>query len=90
MTNEERSEAGRMIQNAMKDGVPENLLLLDATTNTFAAYLETYITNRAYSEYYLKGDKKQSGQFAAYAQKNLSSWRDQVVAGELRLYDMTH
>ena len=90
MTDEERSEANRMIQNAVKDGVPENLLLLDATTNTFAAYLETYITNRAYSEYYLKGDKKQSGQFAAYAQKNLSSWKDQVVAGELRLYDMTH
>lgn len=90
MTDEERSEAGRMIQNAMKDGVPENLLLLDATTNTFATYFETYITNRAYSEYYLKGDKKQAGQFAAYAQKNLSSWRDQVVAGELRLYDMTH
>lgn len=90
MTDEERSEAGRMIQNAMKDGVSENLLLLDATTNTFTTYLETYITNRAYSEYYLKGDKKQSGQFAAYAQKNLSSWRDQVVAGELRLYDMTH
>ncbi|MCM1046779.1 MAG: hypothetical protein NC417_14845 [Candidatus Gastranaerophilales bacterium] len=90
MTDEERSEAGRMIQNAMKDGVPENLLLLDATTNTFATYIETYITNRAYSEYYLKGDKKQSGQFAAYAQKNLSSWKDQVVAGEFRLYDMTH
>ncbi|NBK77201.1 hypothetical protein D5272_00940 [bacterium D16-76] len=90
MTDEERSEANRMIQNAVKDGVPENLLLLDATTNTFAAYLETYITNRAYSEYYLKGDKKQSGQFAVYAQKNLSSWKDQVVAGELRLYDMTH
>lgn len=90
MTDEERNETGRMIQNAMKDGVPENLLLLDATTNTFATYLETYITNRAYSEYYLKGDKKQSGQFAAYAQKNLSSWKDQVVAGELRLYDMTH
>ena len=90
MTDEERSEANRMIQNAMKDGVSENLLLLDATTNTFATYLDTYITNRAYSEYYLKGDKKQSGQFAAYAQKNLSSWRDQVVAGELRLYDMKH
>lgn len=90
MTDEERSEAGRMIQNAMKDGVPENLLLLDATTNTFATYLEAYITNRAYSEYYLKGDKKQSGQFATYAQKNLSSWREQVVAGELRLYDMAH
>lgn len=90
MTDEERSETGRMIQNAMKDGVPENLLLLDATTNTFTTYLETYITNRAYSEYYLKGDKKQSGQFADYAQKNLISWKDQVVKGELRLYDMTH
>lgn len=90
MTDEERSEAGRMIQNVMKDGIPENLLLLDATTNTFATYLETYITNRAYSEYYLKGDKKQSGQFAAYAQKNLSSWKDQVTSGELRLYDMMH
>ena len=90
MTDEERSEAGRMIQNAMKDGVPENLLLLNATTNTFATYLDTYITNRAYSEYYLKSDKKQSGQFAAFAQKNLSSWKDQVVAGEFRLYDMAH
>lgn len=90
MTDEERSEAGRMIQNAMKDGIPENLLLLDATTNTFATYLDTYITNRAYSEYYLKSDKKQSGQFAAFAQKNLSSWREQVVNGEFRLYDMAH
>lgn len=90
MTDEERSEAGRMIQTALKDGIPENLLLLDATTNTFAAYLENYITNRAYSEYYLKSDKKQSGQFAAFAQKNLSSWKDQVSAGEFRLYDMAH
>ena len=90
MTDEERSEAGRMIQNALKDGIPENLLLLDATTNTFATYLENYITNRAYSEYYLKSDKKQSGQFAAFAQKNLSSWKDQVSAGEFRLYDMAH
>lgn len=90
MTDEERNEAGRMIQNAIKDGIPENLILIDATTNTFATYLENYITNRAYSEYYLKSDKKQSGQFAAFAQKNLSSWRDQVVAGEFRLYDMDH
>ena len=73
MTDEERNEAGRMIQNAIKDGIPENLILIDATTNTFATYLENYITNRAYSEYYLKSDKKQSGQFAAFAQKNLSS-----------------
>lgn len=90
MTDEERNEAGRMIQKAMKDGIPENLILIDATTNTFATYYENYITNRAYSEYYLKSDKKQSGQFAAFAQKNLSSWRDQVVAGEFRLYDMEH
>ena len=90
MTDEERNEAGRMIQNAIKDGIPENLILIDATTNTFTTYLENYITNRAYSEYYLKSDKKQSGQFAAFAQKNLSSWRDQVVAGEFRLYDMDH
>lgn len=90
MTDEERSEAGRMIQNAMKDGIPDNLLLLDATTNTFTAYLDTYITNRAYSEYYLKSDKKQSAQFAAFAQKNLSSWREQVANGEFRLYDMAH
>lgn len=90
MTDDERSEAGRMIQMAMKDGVPENLILLDATTNTFAAYLDNYITNRAYSEYYLKSDKKQSGQFAAFAQKNLFSWRDQLVQGELRLYDTAH
>lgn len=90
MSDEERNEAGRMIQNAMKDDIPENLLLLDATTNTFAAYLDTYITNRAYSEYYLKSDKKQSSQFAAFAQKNLFSWRDQVVSGEFRLYDIAH
>lgn len=90
MTDEERNEAGRMIQNALKDGIPANLLLLDATTNTFASYLESYITNRAYSEYYLKSDKKQSGQFAAYAQKSLSSWIAQVTEGEFRLYDMNH
>lgn len=90
MTDEERTEAGRMIQNALKDGIPENLLLLDATTNPFTTYLENYITNRAYSEYYLKSDKKQSGQFAAFAQKNLGSWKDQVTAGEFRLYDMAH
>lgn len=90
MTDEERSEAGRMIQNALQDSLPENLILLDATTNTFATYLENYITNRAYSEYYLKSDKKQSSQFASFAQKNLSSWKDQVTAGEFRLYDMAH
>ena len=88
MTDEERSIAGQMIQNALKDGIPDNLLLLDATTNTFSAYLDNFITNRAYSDYYLKSDKKQSGQFASYAQKNLASWRDQVLAGEFRLYDM--
>ena len=90
MTDDERNEAGRMISNVLKDGIPDNLLLLDATTNTFATYLDNYITNRAYSEYYMKSDKKQSNQFASFAQKNLSSWRDQVVAGEFRLYDMAH
>lgn len=90
MTDEERGEAGRMIQNAMHEGIPENLLLMDATTNTFASYLENYITNRAYSEYYLKSNKYQSGQFAAFAQKNLTNWKDQVSAGEFRLYDMAH
>lgn len=90
MSDEERSEAGRMIQTTMKEGIPENLVLLDATTNTFTTYLENYITNRAYSEYYLKSDKKQSNQFASYAQKNLTSWKDQVVDGEFRLYDNSH
>ena len=90
MTDEERNEAGQMIQNALREGIPENTILIDATTNTFATYLENYITNLAYSEYYLKSDKKQSAQFAAYAQKNLSSWKDQVTAGEFRLYDMAH
>ena len=90
MTDEERSEAGRMIQNTMKEDIPDNLILIDGTTNTFAAYSENYITNRAYSEYYLKSDQRQSGQFAGYAQKNLSSWKDQVVAGEFRVYDMSH
>ena len=90
MTDEERSEAGRMIQNALKEGVPENLILIDATTNTFATYLENYITNRAYSEYYLKSDRQQSNQFGDFAKKNLSSWRDQIVAGEFRIYDMDH
>ena len=90
MNDEERYEAGRMIQNSLRDGIPENLLLLDATTHTFAAYLENYITNRAYSEYYLKSDRKQAELFAKHAQTNLSSWRDQVIAGEFRLYDMGH
>ena len=87
MSDEERTEAGKQIRASLHDGIPSNLLILDATTNTFASYLENYITNRAYSEYYLKSDKKQSTQFAAYAQKNLASWRDQVAAGEFRLYD---
>lgn len=90
MTDEEHNEAVKMIQKAVQEGIPENLLLLDATTNTFTSYLDSYITNRAYSDYYLKSDKKQSGQFGSYAQKNVMSWRDQVVAGEFRLFDMKH
>jgi len=90
MTDEERSEASRQIQSALASGIPENLLLLDGTTNTFTPYLENYITNRAYSEYYLKSDKKQSGQFAAYANRNLESWREQVKNGQFRLYDKKH
>lgn len=90
MTDEERSEAGRQIQNILVSGIPENLLLLDATTNTFTPYLENYITNRAYSEYYLKGDGDQSRQFAAYAVRNLESWREQVKNGQFRLYDHKH
>lgn len=90
MTDEERSETGRQIQGVLISGIPENLLLLDGTTNTFSPYLENYITNRAYSEYYLKSDKKQSGQFAAYASRNLESWREQVKNGQFRLYDVKH
>ncbi len=90
MTDEERNEAGRQIQICMKEGIPNNVILLDASTNTFSSYLENYITNRAYSEYYLKSDKKQSTQFGAFAQKNIMSWREQVANGEFRLYDMTH
>ncbi len=90
MTDEERAEAGRQIQSCMKEEMPENMLLLDATTNTFASYLENYITNRAYSEYYLKSNKAESGRFGAYAQKSIANWRAQVMAGEFRLYDMAH
>ena len=90
MTDDERSESGVVIQNAMREGVSDNLLLLDATTNTFATYLDTYITNLAYSQYYLKSDKKQSAQFAKYAEQQLTSWKAQVLGGEFRLYDMTH
>lgn len=90
MTDEERSEAARQIQNALASGIPENLLLLDGTTNTFTPYLENYITNRAYSEYYLKANTTQSGQFAAYAARNLESWREQVKNGQFRLYDNKH
>lgn len=45
LTDEERTEAGRQIQVSLRDGIPENLLLLDATTNPFTTYLENYITN---------------------------------------------
>lgn len=90
LTDEERTEAGRQIQVSLRDGIPENLLLLDATTNPFTTYLETYITNKAYAEYYAKSDKRQSAQFAAYATKNIASWKEQVSAGEFRLYDMAH
>lgn len=90
MTDEERTEAGRQIQASLRDGIPANLLLLDATTNPFTTYLENYITNKAYAEYYAKSDKRQSAQFAAYATKNIASWKEQVSAGEFRLYDMTH
>ena len=89
-TDAERTEVGKQIQTCMREGVSENLLLLDASTNTFETYLENYITNLAYSEYYAKSDKRQSNQFAAYAQKNLSSWKEQVAGGEFRLYDMQH
>lgn len=90
MTDDERSEAARQIQISTKGDLPENLLFLDGTTNTFSSYLDNYITNRAYSEYYLKSDKKQSAQFASYAQKNLASWREQVVGGQFSLYDVKH
>lgn len=90
MTDDERSEAGRQIQACLHDGIPENLLILDASTNPFTTYLENYITNKAYAEYYAKSDKHQSAQFAAYAAKNLAGWREQVTAGEFRLYDMSH
>lgn len=90
MTDEERNEAGRQIQTSMREGIPENLLLLDATSNPFTAYLDNYITNKAYSEYYAKSDKQQSNQFGSYAQKNMTNWKEQVLAGEFRLYDMAH
>lgn len=90
MTDEERTEAGRQIQACMKEDLPENLMLLDATTNTFASYLENYVTNRAYSEYYLKSNKQESVRFGSYAQKSVVSWRLQVTAGEFRLYDNAH
>lgn len=90
MTDAERTETGKQIQICMRDDIPDNLLLLDATTNTFATYLDSYIKNRAYSEYYLKSDKRQSAQFGAYATKNLESWKQQVLNGEFRLYDMKH
>lgn len=90
MTDEERTNIGRLIQNQVRDGLPENLLLLDATTNTFNQYLDPYITNKAYSEYYLKSDKKQSAQFSAQAAKNIATWVDALRGGEFRLYDTKH
>ena len=90
MTDEERTEAGRQIQASLREKIPDNLLLLDATTNPFTTYLENYITNKAYAEYYAKSDKRQSAQFAMYAAKNIANWKEQVAAGEFRLYDVAH
>ena len=90
LTDEERSAANRHIKSCMTEGIPDNILLMDATTNPFTAYLDNYVTNLAYAEYYAKSDKKQSSQFASYAQKNLDGWKEQVKGGEFRLYDMNH
>ncbi len=90
MTDEERTEAGKMIQETLQTELPDNLLLLDATTNTFESYLENYVTFRAYSEYYLESDKTQANQFSINAKQNLLSWRDHVYDGEFRLYDATN
>lgn len=86
MNDAERTEAGNKVKQTIREGIPENLILVDATTNTFATYLDTYLTNKAYAEYYTKSDKQQAKQFAAYALKNLTSWKDQVVSGEFRIY----
>ncbi|MGX8706936.1 MAG: hypothetical protein ACSW8J_10195, partial [bacterium] len=90
MTDKERAEIGRQIQLQIRAGIPENLLLLDASTNTFETYLESYVTNKAYSQYYMKSDKRQSEQFAFYASKSIASWVDVMRIGEFRLYDMKH
>lgn len=90
MTDEERTAANRQIKTCMSEGIFENLLLMDATTNPFTAYLDNYVTNLAYADYYAKSDKKQSAQFANYAKKNLDGWKEQVKGGEFRLYDMSH
>lgn len=90
LTDAERAEANRAIQGLLKSGIPNNLLVLDGTTNTFGTYLDNYITNTAYSEYYLKSDKKMSVQFGSYAKKNLSNWADQLLGGQFRLFDMQH
>lgn len=90
MTDDERADIGKQIQNQMRGELPENLLLLDASTSTFSPYLDNYLTNKAYSEYYLKSDKRQSGQFSAYAAKNIATWVDVLRSGEFRLYDAKH
>ncbi len=87
ITDEERTTAHQTINLEIKQELPPNLLLLDATTNTFQTYLESYTRDFAYSKYYSKSNRQQSEHFSQCAINQLKDWAEHVRDGELRLYD---
>ncbi|MBR2215718.1 MAG: hypothetical protein IJ849_08180 [Selenomonadaceae bacterium] len=89
MDEAECMEAQRKIGELVRDSEYEGIFFLDAS----AMYLgleakELYASDMAYSEYYLKQDKKQSDKYGNRASETLGSWRNRVENGTFALYSV--
>ena len=91
LDEQESSKARQEIENLVRDERYRGIYFLDATSMYFGLeQKEQYASDMAYSEYYLKQDKKQSDNYSGRAEECLTNWRNRVESGSFILYSAEH
>ncbi|SEH28739.1 hypothetical protein [Selenomonas sp. KH1T6] len=87
LEEQESQKARQEIEKLVREERYKGIYFLDATSMYMGLdQKEQYASDMAYSEYYLKQDKKTSENYSGRAEECLGSWRSRVENGSFILY----
>ena len=87
LDEQESMKARQEIEKLVRDERYKGIYFLDASSMYMGAdQKEQYASDMAYSDYYLKQDKKTSDNYSGRAEECLGSWRGRVESGSFILY----